>query len=133
VSRAQAEYGLRPGVRNRSIVREIDRARIREMWQWAAVLAGLALVLIFSVWQHFQVLRFGYLIEDMRRQRIAEEEVRRHLILDRAVLLRPQRLERIATGPLQLVTPAGEATVMVERVRRSPPPGRGVVAASSLD
>jgi hypothetical protein len=127
------DYVLRPGVRNSAIVREIDRARVLEMWRWAAVVAGLGVVLVFSAWQHFQVLRFGYLIEDMRRQRIAEEEVRRHLILDRAVLLRPQRLERLATGPLQLVTPDREATIVIERARTDPPPARGVVAARSLD
>jgi cell division protein FtsL len=123
------EYAVRQDVKNNPIVRELDRDRVVEMWRWAAVLAGLGGVLVFSAWQHFQVLRQGYLIEDMRKQRVAEEEVRRHLRLERAVLLAPQRLERIATRQLRLVVPDEASTVVVERVNASAPPQRGVVAA----
>lgn len=129
MSRLDGEYALGRDVNNRSIVREIDRGRVVEMWRWAAAVAGLSLVLVFSAWQHFQVLRLGYLIEDMRRQRVAEEEIRRHLILDRAVLLRPQRLVEVATKQLQLVSPGPDATIVIERVTSDAPPALEVVAA----
>jgi hypothetical protein len=123
------DYAIRQDVRNNPIVREVDRARVAELWRWALVLTGLGAVLLFSALQHFQVLRYGYLIEDMRRQRVVEEERHRHLLLDRAVLLRPQRIQQIATGRLRLVEPAKEATFVVDRVTTGAPPARGVAAA----
>jgi hypothetical protein len=123
------EYAIRQDVKNNPIVREVDRARVAEMWRWAAVLAGLGAVLVFSAWQHFQVLRYGYLIEDMRKQRVLEEERRRHLLLDRAVLLRPQRLEKIATERLDLVVPGAGTTIVVDRVDGGTLPARAVVAS----
>jgi hypothetical protein len=123
------DYTIRHGVRNNPIVRELDRARMAEMWRWAAVLFGLGAVLVFSAWQQFQVLRYGYLMEDMRRQRVAEEELRRHLLLDRAALLAPQRIEHLATTQLHLVTPAAGATVVIDRVSPTAPPARSVVAS----
>jgi hypothetical protein len=129
MSDVEFDYAIRSDVRNSAIVREIDRGRIVEMWRWAAVLVLLAGVLVFSAWQHFQVLRYGYLIEDARKERVGEEELRRHLMLDRAVLLRPQRLEQVATERLQLVVPAPDATIVIERVVMGPPPARAVVAA----
>jgi hypothetical protein len=123
------EYAVRQDVRNNTIVREIDRARVAEMWRWAGVVIGLGAVLVFSAWQHFQVLRYGYLIEDMRKERVIEDEQRRHLMLDRAVLLRPQRLERIATERLHLVAPGPSSTIVIERISVGAPPARGVVAS----
>jgi hypothetical protein len=129
MSDVEFEYAIRRDVRNNPIVREVDRARVAEMWRWAAVVVGLGLVLVLSAWEHFQVLQYGYLIEEMRRQRTAEDELRRHLLLDRAVLLRPERLERVATERLHLVVPGPDATIVVERVSTGEPPARGVVAA----
>ncbi|MGE3841494.1 MAG: hypothetical protein AB7I50_07890 [Vicinamibacterales bacterium] len=122
------EYALRRDIKNIAIVREVDRVRVAEMWQWARVLALLGGVLVWSAWEHFQVLRYGYLIEDVRKQIVVEEERHRHLVLDRAVLLRPQRLEEIAIGQLGLVRPGPASTIVIERVKSDTPP-QGVVAS----
>jgi len=123
------ELGVpRPGVRNHRIVREVDRAGTREMWQWAFVLLGLAVVLLGSASLHFLVLHQRYAIERLVEAKGAEDELTRHLLLERAALLAPQRLERIATRELGLVAPPAQNTIVVERVTPAPPPGRGVVA-----
>ncbi len=124
----ETEYALRRDIRNNAIVREVDRARVAEMWQWAKVVALLGVVLVWSAWEHFQVLRYGYLIEEVRKQVVVEEERQRHLVLDRAVLLRPQRLEQVATEQLRLVMPGPESTIIIERVKSDVPP-HGVVAS----
>lgn len=120
---------LRSGVRNHRVVRELDRAGTREMWQWAFVLLFLAAVLVGSVSLHFLVLNHRYAIERLVRAKAAEDELTRHLLLERAALLAPQRLERIATRELGLVPPAPHKTIVVERVTPAAPPGRGVVAS----
>jgi cell division protein FtsL len=123
------EYAIRQDVKNNPIVRELDRDRVRELWRWVIVLGVLVGVLVFSAWQHFQVLRYGYLIERTRQEMVAEQELRRHLMLERAALLAPQRIERLATRQLRLVAPDPAATIVIERVNAPAPPDRGVVAS----
>ena len=39
-----------------------------ELWQSAGVAVLLVLVLLFSAWQHFELLRHGYRLEQMQRE-----------------------------------------------------------------
>ncbi len=68
------EYAIKKDVRNNPIVREVDEARQRELWKSVGVAGFLVLVLLFSAWQHFELLRHGYQIEAMKRQSAAEDE-----------------------------------------------------------
>jgi cell division protein FtsL len=122
------EYAIKKDVRNNPIVREVDRERHVEMWRSVAVGVFLVAVLLFSAWQHFELLRHGYRIEEMQQERAAEEEINRHLRLEVDTLRAPARIERLATGRLGMVAPAaGDATV-IERVIATPPPPKSVVA-----
>ena len=76
------EYAIRKDVRNNPIVREVDQERHREMWRSAAVGLFLVLVLLFSAWQHFELLRHGYRLEEMQRERAEQDELARHLRLE---------------------------------------------------
>ena len=58
-------------------------------------------MLLFSAWQHFELLRHGYRLEQMQRERAAEDEINRHLRLEIETLRSPQRIERLATGRLR--------------------------------
>ena len=73
------EYAIKKDVRNNPIVRELDRERNREMWTSVTVGLFLVLALLFSAWQHFELLRHGYRIEEMQKERASEQEVTRHL------------------------------------------------------
>jgi len=122
------EYAIKKDVRNNPIVREVDRERHAEMWRSVGVGVFLVAVLLFSAWQHFELLRHGYRIEEMQKERSAEEEINRHLRLEIETLRSPARIERLATGRLGMVAPApGDATV-IERVTTTPPPPKSVVA-----
>ena len=67
------EYAIKKDVRNNPIVREVDEARQRELWRSAARRrVSSSLVLLFSAWQHFELLRHGYRIEQMQQERAAE-------------------------------------------------------------
>jgi cell division protein FtsL len=122
------EYAIKKDVRNNPIVREVDRERHAEMWRSVVVGVFLVAVLLFSAWQHFELLRHGYRIEEMQKERSAEEEINRHLRLEIETLRSPARIERLATGRLGMVAPGpGDATV-IERVTTTPPPPKSVVA-----
>jgi cell division protein FtsL len=123
------EYAIKKDVRNNPIVREVDRERHLEMWRSVGVGVFLVAVLLFSAWQHFELLRHGYRIEEMQKERSAEEEINRHLRLEIDTLRSPARIERLAMQRLGMVTPAaGDATV-IERVTSTPPPPKSVVAS----
>ena len=124
-----AEYALRKVVRNNPIVREVDEAQKRELWRSVAIGVFLVAVLLFSAWQHFELLRHGYQIERMQRERAAEEEVNRHLRLEIESLREPARIEKIAKEKLQLVEPSADEAIVIERVTPAVPPDASIVAA----
>lgn len=122
------EYAIKKDVRNNAIVREIDEARQRELWKSVAVAALLVLVLLFSAWQHFELLRHGYELEQRERERAAEEDLGRHLRLEIETLRAPKRIAALAIDQLHLVAPRPEDTMVLERVVPADPPPRSVVA-----
>lgn len=123
------EYAIRKDVRNNPIVREVDEQRQRELWQSVGIGIVLVLVLMSSAWQHFELLRHGYRLEQMQRERAAEEEVNRHLRLELETLRAPQRIEKLATERLGMVTPTADEAVVLERVTPSETPTKSLVAA----
>ena len=86
-------------------------------------------MLLFSAWQHFELLRHGYQIERDAAERAAEEEVNRHLRLEIETLRAPRRIEKIATEQLHLVAPARDQAIVIERVTPAAPPEKSIVAA----
>ena len=122
------EYAIKKDVRNNPIVRELDSERHREMWSGMAIGVFLVLVLLFSAWQHFELLRYGYRLEQLQQERSAEDEINRHLRLEVETLRSPARIERLAHGRLGMVAPGAADAVVIERVVPAPPPARSVVA-----
>ena len=104
------EYEIRKDFRNNQIVREVDERRLRDLWQSLGIGIVLVIVLLFSAWQHFELLRHGYRLEQMQRDRAAENDINRHLRLEMETLRAPQRIEKLATERLGMVAPGdGEA------------------------
>ena len=99
------EYAIKKDIRNNPIVREVDEARQKQLWRSAGIAIVLVVVLLFSGWQHFVLLQHGYRIEQMQRERAAEEEINRQLRLEIETLRAPRRIERIAVEQLHLVEP----------------------------
>jgi cell division protein FtsL len=122
------EYAIKKDVRNNPIVREVDEDRQRELWKSVSVAAVLVLALLFSAWQHFELLRHGYQIEELQRQKAAEEEAARRLRLEIETLKTPKRIESLALHKLHLVAPAREDAVVLERVTPPDPPAKSIVA-----
>jgi cell division protein FtsL len=122
------EYAIKKDVRNNPIVREVDDARQRELWQSIGVAGFLVLVLLLSAWQHFELLRHGYEVEELQRQRTAEEDISRRLRLEIDTLKSPKRIETLATQRLHLVAPSRDEAIVIERVVPVEPPAASVVA-----
>ena len=129
MSATDFEYAIKKDVRNNPIVREVDEARQRQLWRSVAIGGLLVLVLLFSAWQHFELVRHGYLMERLQQERAAEEEINRHLKLEIETLRSPSRIERIAIKDLRLVEPTAEQPIVIERVAAPAPPAKSIVAA----
>ena len=122
------EYAIRKDVRNNPIVREVDNARHRELWKTVAVAGLFVVILLTWAWQQFDILRHGYRIEEMQRERAAQEETARQLRLEIETLKSPKRIEDLATHKLHLVAPTRDEAIVIERVVPAEPPGRSVIA-----
>jgi len=122
------EYAIKKDVRNNAIVREVDEARQRDLWKSVSMAVLLVAVLLFSAWQHFELLQHGYRIEAMQRERAVEEELTRRLRLEIDTLRSPKRIENLATGRLHLVVPARDEAIVIERVVPAEAPAKSIVA-----
>jgi cell division protein FtsL len=123
------EYAIKKDIRNNPIVREVDEARQRQIWRSMGIGLFLVVVLLFSAWQHFELLRHGYQIARMQQERAAEEDINRHLQLEIDTLRAPRRIEKIAIEQLHLVAPARGQAIVIERVTPAAPPEKSIVAA----
>lgn len=121
------EYAIKKDIRNNPIVREVDEARVREMWRSATAGVVLVVILLYSAWQHFELVRYGYRIEQIEKDRAAEVQANRHLRLSIQALSRPDRIEQLA-AKLKLAPPSREDTIILERVVPSDAPAQSVVA-----
>jgi cell division protein FtsL len=123
------EYAIKMDVRNNPIVREIDESRQRELWRWVAIGVCLVIVVLFSLWQRFTVMRVGTEIEQMQRAVQEEREVNRQLRLDVETLSAPRRIAKLAAGrPLNMVMPDQASTLILERATVTQPPSSSMVA-----
>jgi cell division protein FtsL len=122
------EYAIRKDVRNNPIVREVDQARQRELWTSVGIGGLLVLALLFSAWQHFELLRHGYQVEELQRQRAVEEESGRRLRLEIDTLNSPKRIEKLAIERLHLVPPSRDEAIVLERIVQAAPPAKSVIA-----
>ena len=123
------EYAIKKDVRNNPIVREVDEARQRALLRSTLVGGLLVIVVLFSVWQKFQLVSHGYAMETLQRERTAEEEINRHLRLEIETLRSPRRIEELATRSLHLVQPPADKAIVIERVTAPAPPSKSIVAS----
>jgi cell division protein FtsL len=128
MSSADFEYAIKKDVRNNPIVREVGEARQRQLWRSLAIGGVLVAVLLFSAWQNFAVVQHGYDLQKLQTLIEDERAINRHLRLEIESLRSPQRIERMARE-LDLVAPAANQSIVLERVAPSALPGASVVAA----
>ena len=72
-------------------------------------------------------MQHGYRVDQLQRERAAEEETTRQLRLEVEKLTSPKRIEALATE-LGMVAPSQAEAVIIERVVPADPPARSVVA-----
>ncbi|MEI6668422.1 MAG: cell division protein FtsL [Acidobacteriota bacterium] len=119
-------FALQKDILNRP-VREIDRARHREMWLTVLAVAVLVVAVLVTLWQQAAVRQLGYDVEKLQKARTAEEVANYHLRVELESLRSLKRIEQLAPA-LNLVAPANGDAIVIERVTPSPAPAKGLVA-----
>jgi cell division protein FtsL len=122
------EYAISKDIRNTQIVRELDRTRQRELFQYAGVGMIIVGLLLYSAWQHFELVRHGYRVEEMQKQKKDEEAINRSLKLQLQVLKSPQRIERLATQRLRMIEAGPQTAIVLERATPVDPPEKSILA-----
>jgi len=123
------EYAIRKDVRNNAIVREVDEARQRELWKTVGVIVGLVIAALFWAWPHVDLMVNGYGIEQLQKQKDAEEQLTRQLRLEIETLRSPKRIESLAITRLHLVSPKEDEAIVLERVIPAELPPSSIVAS----
>jgi hypothetical protein len=115
------EYGLKKDIRNNPVVREVDSQQKSELHR-TLLLAGLTVAMVlFSAWQHFETVKAGYALEQLKLEQAKELVMNRQLRLNLETQRAPQDIERRAGHELGLVAPSARDTVVIERARSSSP------------
>jgi cell division protein FtsL len=90
---------------NSRLLRPAPPARLRDFWKRVAVGAGIAALLLFYAWQHFQCIQLRYSVEQLNAERAQAAELNLQLQLEVATLLSPMRVDAIARNQLGLTVP----------------------------
>jgi cell division protein FtsL len=105
---------------NSRLTREVDRKKRRECWRLLGLgLVVFALSLLYG-WQHFQGVRYGYEIEQLKLKQAQLEDWNRQLRLEQAQLEDPQRIDALAQGQLGLIPPDPRRVIRVDGVTALP-------------
>jgi cell division protein FtsL len=120
------EYAIKKDIRNNPVIREVDTQQTREFRRIVLLAALTVGLLLFSVWQHVQMVTYGMDTEKLRSERAYEETVNRQLRLNVSTLRAPSEIERRARA-LGLQPPSIAETLVLERAIAAPAPG-GIVA-----
>ena len=78
------------------------------------IVAGVLLVFVF-VWERVDVVRLGYQIERLKSQKVLLERERDQLQVKFSALMAPERIAKVATEKLGLVSPQQGQVLMVHQ------------------
>jgi cell division protein FtsL len=93
--------------------------------------------LLLLAWQHFQSVRYGYQIEQLKADYAVLEEQNHTYKLEQAALADPQRIDSLARTKLGMITPDPQQTIRtavaetVSHAPDSPELARNFTAASA--
>jgi cell division protein FtsL len=112
----KSSFALTKSVRNEQLVRELDRKRHHELFLVALTGLILTVAVIVYALPHFEMIRLGYRMEDLRAKRVELLKIQHHLELQRATEADPARIESVAKRELEMVYPDRDHRIVVEPV-----------------
>jgi hypothetical protein len=121
------EYAIKKDIRNNPVVREIDLEQRQELRRTVWLAGLIVAMLLFSAWQHFTMVDYGYKVERLQQARASDEALNRKLRLEVETLRAPGEIETRAIRELHMVAPSSLNTLIIERAPSSVP-SKAIVA-----
>ena len=109
-------------------VREVDRARHREMWLIVLAVAVLVAVVLVTLRQQAEARELGNQFDRLQKALASEQAEHYRLVVELETLRSLKTIEALATRQLNLVAPTAGESIVIERVRPSAPPAKTLVA-----
>ncbi len=98
---------------NSRLVREIDVERRRECFSLLGLGVLVFLFVLLFACQHFQCVRYGYQVEQLKAEYATLEEQNHQLRLEQAALADPKRIDTLARTRLGMVSPSPQQVIRV--------------------
>ena len=89
--------------------------------RWVVIAGLVVLFLMIYVGGKVQIMRIGYHINELEKQKKELEQANRALQIEASSLSSPARIEEIAVHRLGMVRPAKENIIVVKRRQAEPP------------
>jgi cell division protein FtsL len=98
---------------NSRLHREVDRDKRRECFGLLALGTLAFLFIMLFAWQHFECVRYGYLIQQMKQVQSEKVEQNHSLKVQFASLSDPQRIDTLARSELGLAPPKPSQVIQI--------------------
>lgn len=123
------DFAVRRPIKNRSLTREKDRKHGILLFRIFIICLFIVAPMLFYSWQRMAIIRYGYRIEESRKEAERFKDMNMKLKLEKARLSSLERIEKEASRKLNMSTVEISDVTMV---RVDMPPGEER-AASNLD
>ena len=77
--------------------------------------ASILSLLLFTVWEHSEMVQMGYEIEQMKREKLHQHKRQQALLVEYYGLVSLDRIERLATMQLGLMRPQPGQVVLMSQ------------------
>jgi cell division protein FtsL len=101
-------------VDNSRICRPVDLRLSLEMGGWLVMSFLVVGILLFQAWEHVQIRQIGYQIESVRSDSDVIQSENHLLMVERAALRSPQRIDAIACNTLGMARPSQQQVVVLD-------------------
>ena len=98
---------------NSRLEREVDYEKRRECFGLLALGTLAFLFIMLFAWQHFECVRYGYLIQQMKQEQAEKMERNHSLKVQFASLSDPQRIDTLARSELGLEPPKSSQIIQI--------------------
>ena len=98
---------------NSRLQREVDHEKRRECFGLLALGTLAFFFIMLFAWQHFECVRYGYLIQQMKQEQAEKMERNHSLKVQFASLSDPQRIDTLARSELGLEPPKSSQIIQI--------------------
>jgi cell division protein FtsL len=102
---AMAEFQTVKRIDNSRLVRNVEPAKMRNLWKGVALGGAVAAFLMLYVFQHFRCIDLSFQLEALKAQEMKASALNSELKLEIAGLRNPMRIDVIAKRQLGLTQP----------------------------